>query len=85
MNDLPHLTLEAREDSQLPDGERILRIRAERWSHYHLAETALVRMSELLAYPQKRSYAMSAVVWSNRHGQDEDPTKVPARPSHDFR
>ena len=28
MNDLPHLTLEAREDSQLPDAERILRIRA---------------------------------------------------------
>ena len=53
MNDLPHLTLEAREDSQLPDAERILRIRAERWIHYHLAETALVRMSELLAYPQR--------------------------------
>jgi replication-associated recombination protein RarA len=53
MNDLPHLTLEAREDSQLPDAERILRIRAERWVHYHLAETALVRMSELLAYPQR--------------------------------
>ena len=53
MNDLPHLTLEAREDSQLPDAERILRIRAERWVHYHLAEAALVRMSELLAYPPR--------------------------------
>jgi hypothetical protein len=53
MNDLPHLTLEAREDSQLSDTERILRIRAERWIHYHLAETALLRMSELLAYPQR--------------------------------
>jgi hypothetical protein len=30
-----------REDSQLPDAERILRIRAERWIHYHLAETAV--------------------------------------------
>ena len=53
MNDLPHLTLEAREDSLLPDAERILRIRAERWVHYHLAEAALVRMSELLAYPPR--------------------------------
>jgi replication-associated recombination protein RarA len=53
MNDLPHLTLEAREDAQMPDAERILRIRAGRWVHYHLAETALVRMSELLAYPQR--------------------------------
>jgi replication-associated recombination protein RarA len=47
------LTIEAREDSQLPDAERILRIRPERRIHSNLAETALARMRELLAYPQR--------------------------------
>ena len=41
MNELPHLTIEAREDSQLSEAELILRIRPERWIHYDLAETRL--------------------------------------------
>ena len=50
MNELEHLTSEAREEAALPDAERISRIRAERYIHYGLAETALVRMNELLEY-----------------------------------
>ena len=53
MSELPHLTNEAREEAHLPDTERILRVRAERWINYSLAESALVRMKELLAYPQR--------------------------------
>jgi hypothetical protein len=53
MNELEHLTSEAREEAALPDAERISRIRAERYIHYGLAETALVRMNELLEYPQR--------------------------------
>jgi replication-associated recombination protein RarA len=53
MSELPHLTNEAREEAHLPDTERILRVRAEHWIHYSLAESALMRMKELLAYPQR--------------------------------
>lgn len=53
MNELPHLTNEAREEVFLPDAERIIRIRTERYIHYALAEMALARMNELLEYPQR--------------------------------
>jgi Bacterial TniB protein len=80
MNDLPHLTLEAREDSQLPDAERVLRIRAERWVHYHLAETALVRMSELLAYPQRDRMPccwMEQRAWARRRSYESSCATIP--------
>jgi hypothetical protein len=53
MSNLPHLTREANEEVLLPNAERILRVRAERWIHYSRAESALLRMDELLEYPQR--------------------------------
>lgn len=53
MSDLSHLSSEAGAETLLPNGERILRIRAERWINYGRAESALARMFELLEYPQR--------------------------------
>lgn len=53
MTDLSHLSVEAGAETLLPDPERILRIRAERWINYGRAEVALARMGELLDYPQR--------------------------------
>ncbi len=52
MSDLSHLSSEAGAETLLPNSERILRIRAERWINYRRAEAALARMAELLEYPQ---------------------------------
>jgi Bacterial TniB protein len=53
MSDLSHLSSEAGAETQLPNADRILRIRAERWINYGRAEGALARMGELLEYPQR--------------------------------
>jgi hypothetical protein len=53
MSDLSHLSSEACAETQLPNAERILRVRAERWINYGRAEAALGRMAELLEYPQR--------------------------------
>jgi replication-associated recombination protein RarA len=53
MNERPHLTNEAREEVFLPDVDRIIRIRTERYIYYALAEMAIARMNELLEYPQR--------------------------------
>jgi hypothetical protein len=43
MNELAHLTDEAREEALLSDAERLLRVRAERWIHYSRAQSVLIR------------------------------------------
>jgi hypothetical protein len=53
MTDLSHLSSEAGAEAMLPNAERILRVRAERWINYGRAEMALARMAELLEYPQR--------------------------------
>ncbi len=53
MTDLSHLSSEAGAETLLPNPERILRIRAERWINYGCAERVLARMAELLEYPQR--------------------------------
>jgi replication-associated recombination protein RarA len=53
MTDLSHLSSEAGAETLLPNAERILRIRAERWINYGRAEMVLARMAELLEYPQR--------------------------------
>jgi hypothetical protein len=53
MSDLAHLSMDGSDEARLPDAERILRIRADRWINYSRAESALVRMAELLEYPQR--------------------------------
>jgi hypothetical protein len=53
MNELAHLTDEAREEALLSDAERLMRIRAERWIHYSRAQSVLLRMNELIEYPPR--------------------------------
>ena len=53
MSDLSHLSSEASVETMLPMAERILRVRAERWINYARADAVLMRMTELLEYPQR--------------------------------
>jgi replication-associated recombination protein RarA len=53
MNELAHLTDEAREEALLSDAERVFRVRAERWIHYSRAQSVLIRMNGLIEYPPR--------------------------------
>jgi hypothetical protein len=53
MNELAHLTDEAREEALLADAERVMRVRTERWIHYSRAQSVLLRMNELIEYPAR--------------------------------
>jgi hypothetical protein len=48
-----HLEPGHRSIAELPDGDRILWIRAERWISHPAAELALETMDDLLSYPQR--------------------------------
>lgn len=62
MSDLEHLNDSARALLALPDEERILKIRSERWIGYPRAKSILARLEELVAHP--RPTACPTCCWS---------------------
>lgn len=70
MTDLaPHLTEEARAMLALSDGERINRIRGERWIGYSLALQILDQLEDLLTHPKTHRMPCLSLVGDTNNGK----------------
>lgn len=69
MSDLEHLNDSARALLALPDEERILKIRSERWIGYPRAKSILARLEELVAYPRTHRMPNLLLVGDTNNGK----------------
>ena len=69
MSDLEHLNDAAKALLELPDEERILKIRSERWIGYPRAKSILSRLEELAAYPRTHRMPNLLLVGDTNNGK----------------
>jgi type II secretory pathway predicted ATPase ExeA len=69
MSDLEHLNDAAKALLELPDEERILKIRSERWIGYPRAKSILARLEELAAYPRTHRMPNLLLVGDTNNGK----------------
>lgn len=69
MSDLEHLNDAARALLALPDEERILKIRSERWIGYPRAKSILARLEELVAHPRTHRMPNLLLVGDTNNGK----------------
>jgi hypothetical protein len=67
--DLSHLIPAARAAALLPDGERIARLRADRWIGYTRAQAALAKLEELLTSPPRLRMPNLLIVGPTNNGK----------------
>lgn len=67
--DLSHLTSASRAAAKLPNAERITRIRADRWIGYTRARTAIQRLEELFAWPNKQRMPNVLIIGPTNNGK----------------
>lgn len=67
--DLSHLKATAQTAAQLPDSERVARIRADRWIGYPRAHQALERLDALLNWPKKQRMPNLLIVGPTNNGK----------------
>jgi len=67
--DLGHLHPTAQHVAQLPDGERVQRIRADRWIGYSRARDALDRLETLFEWPMKQRMPNLLLVGPTNNGK----------------
>lgn len=68
-DDLEHLRPQARGVARLPDGERIQRIRADRWIGYTRAVQALDRLEALYEWPAKQRMPNLLLIGPTNNGK----------------
>ncbi len=64
-----HLLPQARQLVELPSGERITRIRSERWIGYARAQDAIARLELLFHHPQKTRMPNLLIVGPTNNGK----------------
>ena len=69
INDFSHLIPSAQNTVKLPAGERIARIRADRWIGYTLAQKALTKLEELFTYPERQRMPNLLIVGPTNNGK----------------
>jgi len=67
--DLSHLKTEAQSTAQLPDSERVARIRADRWIGYPRANEALERLEDMFNWPKKQRMPNLLIVGPTNNGK----------------
>ena len=67
--DLSHLKAAAQSTAQLPNSERVARIRADRWIGYPRASAALERLDTLLDWPKKQRMPNLLIVGQTNNGK----------------
>ena len=67
--DLSHLKVAAQSAAQLPNSERVARIRADRWIGYPRANEALERLEALLHWPKKQRMPNLLIVGPTNNGK----------------
>jgi hypothetical protein len=68
-NDLDHLIPSAQKTAQLPNAERIARIRADRWIGYTQAQKALAKLEELFTHPERQRMPNLLIVGPTNNGK----------------
>jgi hypothetical protein len=68
-NDLNHLIPSAQKTAQLPDAERIARIRADRWIGYTQAQKSLAKLEELFTHPERQRMPNLLIVGPTNNGK----------------
>ncbi len=68
-NDLDHLIPSAQKTAQLPDAERIARIRADRWIGYTQAQKALAKLEDLFTHPERQRMPNLLIVGPTNNGK----------------
>lgn len=69
MSGYPHLNDSAKEALALPDDERILRIRSDRWIGYPQAKNVLGKLEDLLIYPRTQRMPNILLVGDTNNGK----------------
>lgn len=69
VDDLSHLNPAMRVAAVLPNSERIMRIRADRWIGYPRATEALERLEALLTWPRKQRMPNLLIVGPTNNGK----------------
>ena len=67
--DLSHLKTAAQSTAQLPNSERVARIRADRWIGYPRASAALEHLDTLLDWPKKQRMPNLLIVGQTNNGK----------------
>ena len=68
-NDFDHLIPSAQKTAQLPDAERIARIRADRWIGYTQAQKALAKLEDLFTHPERQRMPNLLIVGPTNNGK----------------
>lgn len=68
-NDLDHLIPSAQKTAQLPNAERIARIRADRWIGYTQAQKALAKLEDLFTHPERQRMPNLLIVGPTNNGK----------------